>query len=227
MKLLPKAFRYRVCNAMLVDLALITTAWMLAYLLWVTPEQSKVFLKQMWYYLPMVVVIKLAVFSRLGLHLAIWRYTSGFDLKQVVKAVSISTLMVMALGMMRLTNTPLPRRVMVIDWFVMLVLAGGARFGYRMLRGRRDNLACTAKPVLICGTGPMASAIARELTSSTRGQRLIGFIEDDFRKSQLRLHGVEVLGPLSQLEFWIEKNKIQRVIVADPEMGADRVYPRR
>jgi len=75
----------------LADLGMIALSYYLSFLLvsdWVlSPEQGARFVTT----LPLVLIIRFGVFCYFGLYAGVWRYASLNDLVQIVKAVSVGT----------------------------------------------------------------------------------------------------------------------------------------
>src|SRR4051812_33347293 len=91
--------------------------------------------------LPVVMLTGAITYRFFGLYRGIWRYASTPDLIQVTKAASmVSVVAVLLLFLLARVDT-IPRSIPVIQLFVLLILLGGPRFGYRLFRDRRISLA--------------------------------------------------------------------------------------
>ena len=77
------------------------------------------------------------VFVSMRLYAGVWRYASLSDLMAILKAVSITVLMYLALMFLMTRLDAYPRSTLVINWFVLAALLGGPRFFYRLSKDRR------------------------------------------------------------------------------------------
>ncbi len=77
-----------------------------------------------------------AVFARMRLYRGVWRYASLNDLIAITKAVTLAIL-IFLMAMFILTRLDaMPRSTLVINWLVLLVLLGGPRIAYRLVKDR-------------------------------------------------------------------------------------------
>jgi FlaA1/EpsC-like NDP-sugar epimerase len=147
---------------------------------------------------PIMVAIAAVVFRQLGLYRGIWRYASMPDLAQLIRAVTVAVLL-FVLAMFLLTRLDaLPRSMPLILWLVLLVLLGGPRFAYRLLKDRRLGLedATTAPqiPVLLLGVGDAAELFIRSQANNHSMYRVVGLLDDKNRRIGQSVRGISVLG---------------------------------
>jgi len=71
------------------------------------------------------------VFARLGLYRAVIRYMSNHAMLAIISGVSISALVLAAVGF--IFQAPIPRSVPVIYWCLALIFVGGSRMAVRSL----------------------------------------------------------------------------------------------
>mgnify|MGYP001308804932 CR=1 FL=1 len=84
----------------------------------------------------MFTLICACVFWPSGLYRGVWRYASLNDLWAITKAVTTATLIFSFVMFIWIRLEPLPRPVLLINWFVLMALLGGPRFFYRLLKDR-------------------------------------------------------------------------------------------
>ena len=148
------------------------------------------------------VVAKPLVFYFFGLYHRYWRYASADDLLLIgagtfVAIVVVSGLVYLVLPIF-VTYEAVPRSIPVIDWLLTMALVGGVRFAARVLprspyTGRTRPSELTR--VLVMGAGDAGAMIVRELKHNPQlGMEVVGFIDDDLGKHDVRIHGVPVLG---------------------------------
>ena len=82
-------------------------------------------------------VICAVVFWPSGMYRGVWRYASLNDLWAITKAVTAAVLIFAFVMFIWTRLEPLPRSVLLINWFVLMALLGGPRFFYRLLKDRR------------------------------------------------------------------------------------------
>jgi len=83
--------------------------------------------------LPWILPFKLIVFFVFNLYRGMWRYTSMQDLKNVVKASSISSIVIVLMVLFLFRFEGFPRSVFAIDWVLTLLFISGARIAVRLI----------------------------------------------------------------------------------------------
>src|SRR4029450_1698111 len=96
-----------------------------------------------------------------------------------------------------------PRGVIALDFLLSLVFVSGARFAVRALVERPTRgaiLERAANEVLIVGAGNGGQHVSFELRRNPELRSApVGFVDDDPRKQGMRIAGIKVLGPTSNL----------------------------
>jgi FlaA1/EpsC-like NDP-sugar epimerase len=113
----------------------------------------------------------------------------------------------------------LPRSVPLIDGLLTLVVVAGTRFSIRIASyyPTRSSQMGNRKRILISGAGDAGSIVAREIHSSNQLMiDLIGFVDDDPEKINKTIHGVKVLGPLTEIPRIVDEYRVEEVIIAMP-----------
>ncbi len=177
--------------------------------------------------LGVVIAIKIVVFVAARFYTKWWRFTSVRDLQAIVAAVILSSILVVAVlsfwqpvERQSGRNVPVPRGVLVLDFFMTLTLIGGARFVVRSLverPNRGELVAREGREVLICGGGNAGNTMLREMQKNRAlGYIPVGIVDDDDRKQNLRIQGVRVLGRRADLPQILRDIKVDEVIIAMP-----------
>lgn len=170
----------------------------------------------------LAVLIKPFVFRRMGLYSRVWAYASMEEMKLIVRAVTVSSLLLtLALAALYLLGVlfPLPRSVPIIDWLASLAAIGGLRFSLRLLAegDAAPSPMRAARQVIIVGAGDAGALVARELQKNPQlGLYPIAFLDDDAAKHGHKIHSVPVVGPLEQLAEQARQLHIDEIIVAIP-----------
>jgi len=217
--------RHRVWQAA-VDAGLIAIAWYLAFALrfdFVIPKRYGELITET---ILLVVLIKVAVLTVFGLYNHWWRYVSIGDMWSAARAVGVGSLIAfMAIFLIDpVEGVRLPRSVFLIDALLLLAFITGARLLARTLieRPGRRGLVARGREALIVGAGDAGQLIIKEmLKNRALGYTPIGLVDDDPRKSNLRLHGVRVLGTTLDLPHVLGDNKPDEVIIAIPSAAGE------
>ncbi len=207
----------RTLLAIIHDIAAATLAWMLAYLLRFNFDLPPNFSLEMQQTLIWVVPLQLAIFWMFGLYRGIWRYASLNDLRRIVLAVLLGAAAIPFVLRMLQSHLIVPRSVLVLNPLLLILFMGGSRVLYRIWKETRfqGKLKLSGEPVLVLGAGDAAAMLSKDLAKNPAWQ-LVGFLDDDSDKQGLMLDGVRVLGRLDELNHWVERFGIERVIIAMP-----------
>jgi FlaA1/EpsC-like NDP-sugar epimerase len=167
------------------------------------------------------VVMKLAVFALFGLYSKLWRFVDQRDFESVVKAVIVSSfVLIAALFLLSPAKADPPRGVIALDFLLALAFSAGSRFLVRALveRPMRGPLLERAtREVLIVGAGNGGQQVAFELRRNPElSSAPVGFVDDDPRKQGMRVAGFKVLGTTAELPRVLDEAGPDEVIIAIP-----------
>lgn len=184
-------------------------------------EDFLAYLPSFWPGLILFAVIAAVSYRVFGMNSGVWRYASLRDLLAVMRAVT-ATILVFLLCMFMITRLELlPRSMPVINWFVLVVMLGGPRLIYRLLKDRRiasilETNARDRIPVLLVGAGDEAELFIRAMQNDREAAyRVVGILDDKGGRVGREIHGVKVLGQCGDIA----------AVVAELGAGGDR--PRR
>lgn len=165
---------------------------------------------------PWLLAIRGLTFIPFRLYQGLWRYTGVWDLRDIIVAVSVSSLLFYGFAYWALGTTGYPRSILIIDSLVLIVLMGGIRLARRLYQGVMANT--PHKRVLIYGAGDIGEAVVRDIRNSRDefDYDPVGFVDDDRRKIGRRIHGVPVLGSGDDLGEIMLKEKPDEVLLAIP-----------
>jgi FlaA1/EpsC-like NDP-sugar epimerase/lipopolysaccharide/colanic/teichoic acid biosynthesis glycosyltransferase len=171
--------------------------------------------------LPLVVLW--LVGSRLArLHRRVWTpYPAPPDLVAAFLAAAASTAVTVLV-------LPVPRGLALLGGTLTLAGMLAVRFAAGPAGALRNSLSTRGQPrirTLIYGAGETGQAVAWRLVTGREGRshHLVGFLDDDPAKLGLRIHGVEVLGPRSQLVARVDVLAVDLVILALGQVGGERL----
>jgi len=165
--------------------------------------------------LPWLVVVRLVSFIPFRLFEGLWKYTSLWDLRNIVLGVLASSIAFYLIAVSTAATIQYPRSIYIIDGVLLVCLMTGIRLTRRIygevvkpLGGRR---------VLIYGAGDAGELIVRDMRQNARFQAIpIGFVDDDYKKIGQRIHGVPVIGGRAQLAEIFEAHAPEELLIAIP-----------
>jgi len=172
--------------------------------------------------LPVLVLVRLAMFVPFRLYSTVWHYTSLWDIVNLVGAVLSGTGVFVLIVRFGLGHVDYPRSVYLIDALLLIVLAGGVRIARRL--SHSFPASGDRKRVLIYGAGDAGERLVRELRrNQSFGYRPVGFIDDDPLKTGQRIHGVKVLGTRARLPIIMKQAAPHAVLIAMPSVQAGAI----
>ena len=172
--------------------------------------------------LPVLVVVRLAMFLPFRLYGTVWRYTSLWDLRNIVGATLSGTLVFFLVVRYGFGVVNYPRSVYLIDAVVLIMLTVGFRVARRI--GYPSFSRADTKRVLIYGVGNAGERLARELRQNRSfGYRPVGFVDDDRGKTGQRIQGVKVLGTRDHLAAIMKDVAPDAILIAMPSIGAGAI----
>src|SRR5699024_7457471 len=217
------SIRFRIFILMLIDSLIVTFSIYLSYYI-LEPFFEGYSLRKI--LLPAIILlVSHHVFAYIfNLYHRAWEYASVNELILIVKAVSASMISTIVLVSV-LTTTPPFLRLYFITWMMHLLLIGGSRLSWRIIRRQFLSDKDTVKiPTLIVGAGRGGSLLIRQmLTTPYMGMEPVTVVDDDLNKQGMSLTtGVKVQGTVEDIPSLIEKFKIKKVIIAIPSLKNNR-----
>lgn len=219
-----------------VDILIVIASLYLCYNLRFDFQVPDRFLRPFMTLLPFALAVKIMCFYFAGLYRGMWRYTSVADMFNIIKASSLGTLILISLVAVLSRFEGFPRSVFLIDWGFTVLLVSGFRLSIRFwFEFRNDNQSAfqtlikvwqsisnrkgdkKSKRMVIIGAGDCGEQIFREL----RGNRhldlhVVGFIDDNPKKHQLKIHGIPVLGGVDDIDHISSSLRVNEFLIAIP-----------
>lgn len=183
-----------------------------------SPQPLTFFPAALWPALMLVLLGQAPFLWGYGLYRGIWRFASLPDLWNIVRAALIGALTVFLLLFLVQRLEGIPRASLLLYPLLLMLLLGLPRLLYRLWRDGDLYFVFQARPetrVLIIGAGRMGELLARDMR---RGREYLplGFIDDEPKVVGCRIHGVPVLGTVSDLPVIAERHKPDLIIIAVP-----------
>lgn len=208
-----------------LDIVLIGIAFLSAFLLRFDFHIPAEFLPMLKQGLAVVLLVKPIVFLASGLYRNLWRYASLQDGIEIAKLAVVSSLIAGFVLMYLRHFAPYPRSIFILDLFLLFSLMSTSRLVWRIYREtviipRRG----TGQRTLIVGAGEAGSLLLKEIRRQTPPTyHVVGFVDDDSTKAGMRLHGIPVVGAVSDLCKLIQRFSAEDVIIAIPTAASKTI----
>ncbi|MGE8204702.1 polysaccharide biosynthesis protein [Heyndrickxia sp. NPDC080065] len=151
-----------------------------------------------------------------------WEYASVGELLAIVKAVTFSILVTGIVQILFYHHIYI--RVLAITWMMHVILIGGSRFSWRVLRDRYISPNPDKKRTLIVGAGAAGTMVVRQLLKhSTSDLYPIAFVDDDPKKYKLQIYGLLVQGTIKEIPQLVEQLKIENIVIAIPSLKKNEI----
>ncbi len=213
---------YRILPLIIVDILVITlsgpTAIYIRYNLFFEAQAIE-FIENIFCYLPVNLVITLAVFAVFKLYQGIWKYASASDLMNIIMACLVSAV-TQAIGM-KLLQLPYPRSYPFMYFAILTAGISVIRFMNRILEymhQRREGMIHAGKKnTMIVGAGEAGYTLLKELQNSKFiEQNVCCLVDDDPGKRGKYLRGVPVAGDRNDICRLAKEYQIDEIMIAIP-----------
>ncbi len=209
-----------------VDAGIIALAWWLAWHLRFDQARPGYYNRYLDASIVLLVVgIKLPVFVLSGFYNRWWRYVSTRDMWVALRGVAFATLAVyLVFTIFSIHRVSVPRGVWFIDLLLCLAFVAGVRMLARTLieRPLPGRIVARGREAVVVGAGDAAQLIVKEmLRTPALGYTPIGFVDDDPRKKNIRLHGIRVLGTIDDLPRLLHDRRPDEVLIAIPSASGE------
>jgi FlaA1/EpsC-like NDP-sugar epimerase len=215
-------FHYRWIPTVVIHLTVAAltnyTAFLLRFDGHVPPTERALWL----YTLPLLLACRAVCFFGFRMYQGLWRYTSIWDLRNLVGAALLGSVVFWGAIHGVMGATRYPRSVYVVDTLLLIVTLSTIRLSRRVyseLSGSHRG-----KRVLVFGAGNAGELIVRDMKGNREyGYQPIGFVDDDIAKVGRRIHGVQVLGTRQDLKAILAKHKPDEMLIAMPNADAANI----
>jgi FlaA1/EpsC-like NDP-sugar epimerase len=220
------------------EACIVSVAFCLAFVLRFEGALPADFADAMIWYLPFVLVIKLAVLAGMGRFKAPWRFV---NLKEAVRLFTwmwgVSMLLFIWTQVRDYLHWDwahdlvLPVGVIIFDLVLCFLGLVGVRSLVRLVSEKREHRAIVKTtgdrvPTLLYGAGRAGAMVAKEiLARPDSGIHLVGFLDDDEHLFGMAVEGLPVLGCACYLDRVIQRHGIRQVIITIAN-GQEEATPR-
>ena len=222
----------RIALLFFIDIICINFAYILSFLLRFEFTISDVFLGFFAVYVNNIVIItaiKLAVFWIFGLYRSLWKYAGTEELLKIVLAGAVAT--AASIVYLEFTQQMFPRSIYVYSFVLDIVLIGGVRFGYRVIRDLRrpgamtnfihllskSHEAAEISKVMVVGAGDAGAAIIKDIKQHPEhGKKVVVAIDDNPNKLNQTIVNVKIAGDHTAIKHLARKYGVDEIIIAIP-----------
>lgn len=196
---------------------LIVSANLTAFLLRFDGEIPAPYDRMMLLGLPLVITVFGVGVWVFGIQRGLWRYVGIHDLGRILWASIASTLVLFGLIHFAIGWTSYPRSVIIMTGLFAGMYLAGIRLAVRWFREWLQVLSPTARRVLVVGAGNAGELLIRDMQSDAESRyRPVGLVDDDPLKQRMRIHGIPVVGTITDIPALTSRLIVHEIIVALP-----------
>ena len=208
--------RFRKPMMVIIDIALVNLSIFLAFAIRFDWRFSHLTISHCLYFMMWATFFRIVLFALFGMYQWSFRYASISEAINILKSVTIGSLLLIAIAFFA-RRTEAGRSVLLIDYLICVFFIGISRFAPRGIVKFKQLKHIKLKRVLIVGAGAAGEMIAREMINAkNRIYQPVGFVDDDPRKLNSRMHGIRVLGKISDISQMIKGANIEEIVIAIP-----------
>jgi UDP-GlcNAc:undecaprenyl-phosphate GlcNAc-1-phosphate transferase len=216
-------YKRRVAEVLL-DVCLVCISYYSAYRLRFEGAEWTSAFRQFIDSLPIVVGVQMVTLFAVGVYRGVWRQFGLMDGVTLAKGVGLGTVSSVCFIVYVYRFADYSRSVFVVYAAVLMLLLTGSRASFRLIgefiRRRRHE----GRRLIIYGAGDGGTIAIRELLNPVAGAfRMIGFVDDDPRKSRARVQGYPVLGGFEALRSLIEGGAVDTIVISTRLIDATRL----
>ena len=220
------SFQKRKFFLQIIDSLSIITSFFCAFLLrfdFNIPLES---LSGLFFLLPLLILLQLTVFTFSGFYDVIWRFTSLWDMINIIKAISISNLMGFVFLIFYKGPVGYPRSVLLIFFVLNILMICLSRIGVRLFHSHYSNKpkikTSEKKRLILIGAGKTGEKITREIKSSYNSPYLlVGLVDDDISIQGSTIHGIKILGTIAELP--LISTQFDEILITVPSATGNQV----
>ncbi|WP_080796974.1 polysaccharide biosynthesis protein [Arabiibacter massiliensis] len=208
----------RTALLLLFDVAATYAAYWLASLL--TNVYDEVFVNnEIFFMLGILAMFNVAGLALFRMYNNLWEYASIDEAIQIVLSVVLSTLA--GAVFLWIIDVRLPIRVFIASAILLVLILGGVRMVWRILRRKRPfhaQVEVERPRTLIVGAGETGSLTVTRMASKDPNMPGIPVVatDDDPSKRGSRIHGVKVAGSSADIISLVDRYDIEQIVVAIP-----------
>jgi FlaA1/EpsC-like NDP-sugar epimerase len=178
-------------------------------------------------HLPLFVIIKILMFYFFQIYRLSWSYVGFYELLNLFKAQTLSSFVIATIVFFLSYEKAFqgfPRSVLLIDYLLSLILAGGLRISKRVYIHSIKYPSLEQKRTLIIGAGNAGELIVRDMRRTKDSPYLpVGFVDDDPVKEKVFIHGIKVLGNRKDIPQIVANLDVELAVIAMPSVPSKEI----
>ena len=178
-------------------------------------------------WLPIFILGKLSIYVLFGFYRGIWRYTSLWDIINIVKASLFASVALIILFAFTVGFSGFPRSIFLSDFILSVILVSSSRVAVRIYFShfyfeQNDSNKAPKKRLLLVGAGQTGEKITREIINTPSSEySVVGFVDDDPGKHHAQMHGYRVWGKVSDIESL--SIQYEEILITAPSATGDQM----
>lgn len=184
-----------------------------------------VYLKNSYIYLVTDIILMIVIFDILKLYSSVWSYASVVEFLNVIVGC---TLFEMSSYLYKIIfNIPMPRSYYLIQLMMMIILVGGTRFFYRIVKTIIIKIENKGKKIntMIIGAGSAGRLLIDEIENNKKGfnNKIICIIDDSISKRKSFIHDIPIIGGRNRIVDACDMYDIKEIIIAIPSASKSQI----
>lgn len=180
------------------------------------------------YAAPVLTPLCIAVYGMFRFYSNLWKYAAIEDIYKIVIADSVIFALLFCIHCTVLKNYvdyDLPKRLLMVAWFIDVVLFLFSRSGYRIVKRFFISLEhiitkkAGCRRVLVVGAGYAGYNVIRSILNAERGyenRTPVIILDDDESKNNTNIMGIRVTYNTANIERLVKDYEIEEIIIAVP-----------
>lgn len=207
-------------------LVLFALSYRLAYALRFDFAIPRVMVDLFWTTFPWICGLKLALYYLFSHFHGSWRFVTFADLAALLRAATVSLLVIAAIDYFFTPEYQIPRAVLLLDCVLSVVCLGGSRSTSRLYRETYFDLRYRAKcrKALIIGANASGGQLAQQIRSNPKlNFNVVGFLDPDAVKHGTQIGGIPVLGGLKDASRIAAAVQARDILVVDSRLTGSQL----
>ena len=174
-------------------------------------------------WLPLDIIIFIAVNAILNLYNRVWTYASIDEMYDCVKSAIITEAIYIAYKMLLGIN--MFRSYYPFNFMMLVLMLGASRISVRLIRGfeKRRYKTGDARNIMIIGGGAAASMLIKEYQMSRKNIKVVCIVDDNPGKKGKSLNNVPIIGGRELIPEAADKYGIDEIVLAIPSASPQDV----
>ena len=170
-------------------------------------------------FIPLLLLIRISIHFVFSMDRGLWRYVSLRDAIKVCSSITLGTAVFLVTVRYILGYTSYPVSIYIIDWFLNVFFLCGIRAFRRLndIYEKKQTNQRAGKRIIVIGAGDAAEMFVRDVAQCTfYSYKVIGFIDDDPNKKNLKIRDIPILGTRKDLKNILAYEQAEEFMIAMP-----------